>query len=86
MHSYRRYNIFVTINCFLLQILARLFPKFLQRKMLPTKKVNKCTSTPTCLIFYMHTLKYPKELLKTFFLLLHVLSNVSLLKIDCHII
>ena len=35
---------------------------------------------------YMHTLKYPKQLLKMytgFSLLLHVLSNVSLLKIDC---
>ena len=34
----------------------------------------------------MHTLKYPKQLLKMytgFSLLLHVLSNVSLLKIDC---
>ena len=33
-------------------MLARLFLKFLQRKMLSAKKVNRCTSTPSSLICY----------------------------------
>ena len=44
--------ILVLIHCFLPQMLARLFLKFLQRKILPAKKVNRCTSTPSSLICY----------------------------------
>ena len=74
--------IFVLIHSFLTQTLAGLFPKFLQRKMLSAEKVNKCTTTLTCLICYCLVLedvsKWNIELLMLQWLLTTVFKSYFL--------